>query len=334
MIFNIKTSFSVRFLDVFSDGIFPSSGVPQGSKLGPLLFLIYINDLPDCIKNSFLLIYADDCKISMEIKSPFDAFKLQADLGRMSEWGDTNHIPLNVSKCKVLRFCRSNKCFYFDYKLNDISLEVVFSFNDLGVTFSNDFTFNKHIESVISRASRNLGWIKRTTKFFTDIGSIKVLFNSFVLSHLTFASSIWSPYVQDQIDRIERVEHIFIRYLAYKDGNPMSFFNHNYYSNSVKFSIPTVMSLHNYYDCIFAYLCFNKIIVCEPLNLKFTERDFGINIRKSRHLKEVTSHKDYTHFSALNRILRYWNSLPDDLRQLKPLSTFKRIAREQIYKYL
>lgn len=108
--------------------------------------------------------YADDCKISLLIDSPFDCFKLQADLDRLVNWGVENHIPVKISKCKVIKFCKSRSNYRFDYNINGEILEVVSSFNDLGIIFTSDFDFSKHIEVIVSKANRTLGWIKRNNE--------------------------------------------------------------------------------------------------------------------------------------------------------------------------
>ena len=210
--------------------------------------------MPNVIQHSTLLIYADDCKLSLEIKSPFDAFRLQADLDRLANWGTLNHLPLQIEKCMVLHFYRIKEPFLFDYSVSGTYLDTVDTFKDLGVLFSTDFSFLPHLNNVISKAFRNLGWIKRTTKSFNDIGAIKVLYNSYVLPPLIFASAIWSPYTKDSITRIERVQHALVRYLAFKNGALMSFCEHDYSSNSARFNILAIMLLHTYHDCILAYL--------------------------------------------------------------------------------
>ena len=120
------------------------SGVPQGSKLGPLLFILYINDLPTYLKFSLLLLYADDCKLSLIINSPFDAFKLQSDLTALEQWSKDNFIPLNIDKCAVMHIYRCHNPYFYNYSINNTPLSKVSSVKDSGVIFENNLSFSRH----------------------------------------------------------------------------------------------------------------------------------------------------------------------------------------------
>ena len=113
-----------------------TSGVPQGSHLSPLLFLLFINDLPLFIKFCNILLFADDTKLFLEIKSEKDALMLQSDLSNFVNWSQSNHMALNVSKYKVVRF--TNKRLIVDacYFLANLPLQFVNQFKDLGVIFN------------------------------------------------------------------------------------------------------------------------------------------------------------------------------------------------------
>ena len=121
-----------------SSSISVSSGVPQGTVLGPILFLIYINDLPDCICHSTLRLFADDCLLYKTIKSPQDASDLQQDLLAMQIWEDTWLMRFNISKCFVMRVTQSKKCkVLHDYQLHNSTLRSVKHCKYLGVVVCN-----------------------------------------------------------------------------------------------------------------------------------------------------------------------------------------------------
>ena len=119
---------------ILSDALPVSSGVPQGSILGPLLFLIYINDFPSSIELSHVLLFADDVKCALPVSSPNDSYQLQQDLSKLLEWSHFWELPLNESKCTTMHFHFQNFCSY-DYYLNNLMLPFESFHRDLGVFF-------------------------------------------------------------------------------------------------------------------------------------------------------------------------------------------------------
>ena len=131
----------VKFGTRASREIHVTSGVPQGSHLGPVLFLLYINSVSSVLKNCKFLLYADDLKLFSVIKTKDDCVKVQEDLTRLNLWCINNCLELNVAKCKVMRFLKCKRPVEVNYFVNDTFLEVVDHFSDLGVIFSNDLSF-------------------------------------------------------------------------------------------------------------------------------------------------------------------------------------------------
>lgn len=143
----------------FSSPVSITSGVPQGSHLGPLLFIMFVNDIVDRITCPCLL-YADDLKIFTEVNSINDCQMLQNDLRSLSEWCTINKMSLNVGKCFIVSFTRrrSNKIIY-TYTLNEKTLDRKSVAKDLGILFDSELSFRDHYE-LITKRSRQLGtWI-------------------------------------------------------------------------------------------------------------------------------------------------------------------------------
>lgn len=148
-----------------------NTGVPAGSILGPVLFLIYINDLPSIFENYCrVLLFADDCKLIMKIKNDQDVIKFQAEINKLSNWCTVNKLDLNISKCAILTIGKSENKIMKSYKLNNFDVNRVHEFCDLGIIIDEKLTFKKHIETLAAACNSTLGFIKRTAgrKFDTD----------------------------------------------------------------------------------------------------------------------------------------------------------------------
>ena len=156
------------------------SGVPQGSALGPLLFLIYINDFPDCIESSSVKMFADDLKLYH--KNSGSSQPVQDDINRIENWSSQWQLPLNAQKCSKLHVsCKngkgidSNIYYIIDQKVNrQIEIKRIGRDKDLGVIIGTKLKFLKQIANCIQKANSVLASIKRTIKYLTSTGCTKL----------------------------------------------------------------------------------------------------------------------------------------------------------------
>lgn len=211
-----KRQLNVKIANHISRPFFPSSGVPQGSHLGPLLFLIVIDDIVQVFKNVFCLLYADDLKIFMPIDSLSDCSLFQDDLNRLHNWCNVNQLYLNFSKCKVLSFHRKRQALSYNYHLNNEILARVESMVDLGVLFDHKLSFNDHVSLKISKAKSMLGFMKTISWDFTDVIALKSLYYAHVRSHVEYAACLWSPSYSTHSGRLESIQRNFSRYAVKK----------------------------------------------------------------------------------------------------------------------
>jgi hypothetical protein len=195
-----------------------SSGVPQGSHLGPLLFTLYINDIVKCISNSYVLLYADDAKIYKVIRNSSDCELLQNDLCNFESFCRANNLFLNIDKCNAITFSRKKTSSYFNYKLCNQDLVRVNEIRDLGVVMDDKLSFIPHIDSILAKSFKQLGMILRIGKPFRNTLTLKILYNSYVRSRLEFACAVWKPHYSIHIDRIERLQKKFQKALDFKCG--------------------------------------------------------------------------------------------------------------------
>ena len=156
------------------------SGVLQGSVLGPLYFILFINDLPEFVHNAIAL-FADDAKIFSVIKSLDDHKILQNDLVLLQEWADKWKLYFNTKKCKVLHLGLKNLKYL--YTVGDETIEPVSEQKDLGVILDDNLKLHLHTEHQVNKANRILGFIKRTFDTL-DKSTFKLLYMSLVRPHL------------------------------------------------------------------------------------------------------------------------------------------------------
>lgn len=200
------------------------SGVPQGSHLGPLFFIIFVNDIVKIFKHAACEMYADDLKVFMPIRTFDDALKLQTDLDRLSVWCKNNSLFWNVSKCKAMTFHRKRTAMQFAYQLNKADFSRVDEIKDLGVMFDEKLSFNKHIDMVISKAYSTLGFVMRVCSEFRDPLALKSLYFAHVRSILAYASVVWSPNLITSPNKIESIKkkNFFGLFLDDLDGTKSS----------------------------------------------------------------------------------------------------------------
>ena len=196
----------VKINNSTSDWASVYSGIPQGSILGPLLFIIYINDLIDsCNNGSELYLYADDAKLFKHILNDFDKTILQNDLDNLGHWTEQWLLKLNVTKCKHMSFQRANELSLYQYNILGTNLEHVDAIKDLGVTFDGKLKFANHICEKVNKAYSTLGIIKRNFQYLSDECFV-TLYKSVVRPHLEYAQGVWSPHLIGQIKNIEKVQ--------------------------------------------------------------------------------------------------------------------------------
>lgn len=191
------------------------SGVSQGSTLGPTLFLLMINDLPDTIRLAECLLFADDLKLFLGISSVADSAALQSDINAAAEWSVANRLPFNAAKCKVITFSRKRLPLLTDYGLGDACLERVEEISDLGLVLDTKLDFRRHVSNICKRASKTLGFVMRASKQF-HVGVAMVLYSAYVRSRLEYGAVVWDPYADKYSLLAEKVQRKFARWLYRK----------------------------------------------------------------------------------------------------------------------
>ena len=173
------------------------SSVPQGTVLGPLMFLIYINDIGEDVLST-LKLFADDCILYQTISIPSDCHKLQEDLNNVYQWSKLWQMNFNINKCVVLKCYKSASPITAHYYLNNHIPECVKEHSYLGVILDQTMSFSPHINNIVSKACKILNFVKRN--LYKCSSSIKATaYISLVCPILEYASSAWDPHLLKNI---------------------------------------------------------------------------------------------------------------------------------------
>ena len=188
------------------------SGVPQGTVLGPVLFLIHICDIANGLsERTTASSFADDTRIQRGIQSEADCSVLQSDLGIIYSWAQKVNMHFNSDKFECIRFWPNQTDIpQFNYLgPDDEPIEVKQNLKDLGVQISADLSFNLQVEKTVSAASKMAGWGLRSFRR-SSLLTMKTIWKTLVQPKLDYCSQYWSPGDQDSINKIESVQRHFL----------------------------------------------------------------------------------------------------------------------------
>ena len=302
------------------------SGVPQGTVLGPLLFLIYINDLENCIIDSTLSCFADDSRIKKKILHTADTDDLQADLNKVEVWSSENNMSLHDEKFELL--CHSvhkpnlisELPFhqqYFQYTTKKgVEINPQTTVKDLGVLVTADISWTPHINSIIESARRMSAW---SLSVFMDRSetTMLTLLKSMIRSRLEYNSPLWSPSKITDIQALESIQRSFTSKID-------TCRNLNYHKRLIKLKLMSLQRRRERYTIIHVFKVLQGISPNDT-NIKFTYNDRrGIQAVMPplyRHASSKAQQRYDTSFSVMGP--RLWNLLPKSTTLQTTLVSFK-----------
>ena len=203
-----------------SDWVPVESGVPQGTVLGPVLFLAYINDLPKSVTSNVRL-FADDCVVYRTVSSTDDCLQLQDDLESLEEWEKLWCMSFNPIKCNTISITRKRKKIKYQYSLHSKILEDVDSATYLGVELSDDLAWTKHINKTTKKANKKLAFIKRNIQI-KNTQVKETAYKGLVRPNLEYCATIWDPHQKKYIKQLEMVQRRAARYVTGRFHNTSS----------------------------------------------------------------------------------------------------------------
>ena len=288
------------------------SGVPQGSVIAALLFVIFINDLPENIK-SYIYMFADDLKFFRQILSTDDTETMQDDLNTLHEWSKKWLLRFHPDKCVTLRITLKKDSEKQTYYLGNHALKNVEEVKDLGILVDSKLQFQNHTSAKVNKANQMWGTVRRAFKHMNE-DIFRKLFCSHVRPHLEYSIQFWAPYLRKNINQIESVQRRATKCIP-------GYRNLSYEDRLRKLKLPTLA---------YRRLRGSMIEVYKMLNVYDKEVTPHLKIRASTtrgHNQRIyvdTAKKVHPkHHSFHLRIANPWNSLPSDVVSSPNLNTFK-----------
>ncbi len=263
----------VRIGQELSSGASVTSGIPQGSVIGPLLFLAFINDLPAQLTSNDRL-FADDYIIYRSINSKRDEEILQKDLDALYYWAENNGMPINSSKSKSITFGRGHNYSETHYRLNNDIIPRVSSCKYLGIHFDSKLSWKKHVDFVVGKAWRSLHFVMRILKKSTA-NAREIAYLSLVLPIMEYGTICWDPHKNMHCKHLERIQHRAAKF-TFRDKKTAG-----WDSLKNRRSVARLCALYKAYNGHPAWKEINRRL-CIPTYISRVDHRHKINLRQQR----------------------------------------------------
>ena len=310
----------VKFKNSCSCPVSVSSGVPQGSVLGPTLFLLYINDVCDIFLGLTVKtkLYADDIKMYSCYKLPNDQSDLQHAVDRLYDWSNKWQLQLAADKCHFIRLAgklKNNSTNCLIYNINKSNLEKVDIVKDLGITVDGKLKFDTHISSVVHKAMARARLILKCFQSRNNTLLLKA-YCTYVRPLLEYCTAVWTPHSKYLINKIERVQRFFTKRLS-------GLWNTEYSRRLQLLSLLSLERRREIYDLV---LCYKILHGYNDTTLSDSFTKSMISKTRGHEYKLLKNHcsVDLTKYYFTNRVIDHWNSLPSDIVKAPSAVAFKK----------
>ena len=295
------------------------SGVPQGSVLGPLLFLIYIDGLSRIqLSDGTLILFADDIVIYRPVRSTTDFLMMQNDTDTISAWIKNNLLTLNVQKCKQMIISRKQHPLVpVSMVVDGKTLELVTAYKYLGVWITSDLNWAKQIEENCKRANQKIGMLYRRFYEYCSTDTLRCLYVAFVRPHLEYAVPVWDPHLIKHTESLEKVQKFALKVCTKS-------WDSSYNCLLSQIDLPRLDQRRVQLKLSFLYQLINSLTFCPHAPVCF--RNVPVNVRNNnplllaRSICRTNSH----YYSFYPHAISLWNDLPHSITSATSLYSFKR----------
>ena len=312
---------AVKIGDTLSSFRKVRSGVPQGSVLGPLLFIIYMSTLDEHLKFCQLKYYADDAKIFMRVKNANDAHIFQNEIDNIIKWSEDMQLNIAISKCFIMHL-NPKKSINFKYHMNDLELVKSSIIRDLGILVDENLTFEDHFTKIIEKAGLMSNILLANFKC-RNLFFLKTIFKSYVRPVLEYGNEILHPQLLKDIVRIESVQRSFTRRIPLLK-------NKNYPQRLKSLDLQSLELRRIKSGLCYIFKILNKLVnVSHHFELRAVrarrthQQQLHIDICKSRQKQ-----------SSIYSLITIWNGLKEVTVQSQTILQFKKaLDYEDLKKY-
>jgi hypothetical protein len=291
------------------------SGVPQGTVLGPALFIIYMNNITEFIKSTIIKLFADDSKLIASISNQQDRENLLEDLKALLKWTDMNSMQFNDTKFQLLQIGPHDHLKQ-PYSYNNINIQKSENVRDLGVHLSEDMSFKYHIADITTKAQNYASWLLRTFQTRSEEVML-LLLKTYLIPRLEYCSAVWNPTTIAEIEKLEATQRTFTS----KIDNMEKL---NYHERLQHLKLYSLQRRRERFIIIHTFKIY-KQLAPNDLKLQFNEHPrLGLQCKRLPLKSRVTRIKNlrFNFFSHLAP--RLFNIMPKQIKTVKSVLSFKK----------